>query len=1391
MLKHINLLFLLVFLSGSLNLLSAADAAEADAAEVDVSAGGGSKRSKNKKGDFYFDIRPPSKKGPRQFIHSLHFLASRKEGLGDLLTSMSGQLENANINFREMLVRQPYNAPMPLRFEGTVLKIDGDVLVLQDVRSDFLPVFRAKTTIRIQLSKEDLISWTECMEPIVNGRVRFDIPEKKFQKFSKIESKTQGKMTFSLPVNSAVPVPLAYWKRSPLDIAMINKDRIMLAGITRFVLQDPSIFPAVFGELLHNQRTDENLYGGVGNMSFKDAKLRAQLEEEFSERTEEVAKAHEDDPKNHKATFKILYSMADNSRLRGNFDTAWRLVNKSKELHSEFFSHDIELKIQIDYLSAILTYNECRVEEAELLLREALDMALRNMSPASYPYARQSANVLRELIEYQGTDDQLAAVDRLMTRIEEEKEKKNVGSEYKPPLQANPLFRNVWPQIRFELLLRLYDPEKTPNLPDTFVFHDELTAWLTENQKRFSRRVIGSRDAVALQNKVPCVFFASRARYIPALRALVEAKARTDYVFEDNRFKRPEDAENIDEISSTLLSLVSNGPENRAVFYFLKGGADPNMCTPLFFGARVDNIWTVRRLLDAKAEVNKEYKKGGTPLIPAAQQGHAHVLQELIDAKADVNYTMEDGTTSLYFAAQEGHVGACEVLLKAGANINHGESLYDVQALYIATSQGCFEVVELLIARKADLDHRRDTGATALCCAARRGETHNDILKLLVEAKADPNLDEEVTTLAGQQTRRSPIMHAFKLRNKQAVLYLLSSPLPLEYRHRRWTVLFGAVVNDWPDIIRLLIHRGASMELNTVFVSMPPGQQAQAQNSHPVRTAVELRRIGCLLELALLSPEQNFSCQYACGFRGSYEDVESHEENLCLKRPMRFGSSGASDSNLRQKLARSWSRAEERVISPDEKNYLDLFRQIGVLHIVENPEDAGRPIPSAHYLNLIKEWSRFHYCAAAGDAVQMFRALIGKYGGFHSSNPSELRVSKVQELASRRQLLGHKFGEGWSAVEESVLNSPYADYENDEITYLIQRASGCWHPDTETHVLFGLSDHLGIEEMLTSGHVLDEFRPQSRIGINLALVSFIGRGWFEFDGNTRKGSMRRLFEVYDTVTALKQEEGSLDHQIKSLRKRLSLCQENDDLTSERYQDDIKETCLKLLQELESQRYTEPRFQEERWRSFRTLASILKDLGLYKKALELYDQVYDHMRSLNNETPHSISTLIDIAKVYEKQGKFGSALKYHHRAWLERVRLHGPLHALTLDSLYKVLLTQRCLEDTKGTKWCDESSIDDHIENGLPAYALSLKALPNPELFAKLILKHFNIGTIKLVSDPTGWRNQAPSASATLLKILDSFIDDEGFKAHVAHSLQESGYRVSKVQIKQKKIGLTC
>ena len=54
---------------------------------------------------------------------------------------------------------------------------------------------------------------------------------------------------------------------------------------------------------------------------------------------------------------------------------------------------------------------------------------------------------------------------------------------------------------------------------------------------------MGKADDPGHQNKLPCIFFAARDRQIPALRALVDVRAKVDYIWnnKDKTFVREKD----------------------------------------------------------------------------------------------------------------------------------------------------------------------------------------------------------------------------------------------------------------------------------------------------------------------------------------------------------------------------------------------------------------------------------------------------------------------------------------------------------------------------------------------------------------------------------------------------------------------------------------------------------------------------------------------------------------------------------------------------------------------------------------------------------------------------------------------------------------------------------
>ena len=74
--------------------------------------------------------------------------------------------------------------------------------------------------------------------------------------------------------------------------------------------------------------------------------------------------------------------------------------------------------------------------------------------------------------------------------------------------------------------------------------------------------------------------------------------------------------------------------------------------TPLDWAARKGHTQVLKVLLDNKADVNvRRATDGVAPLLMAANSGRTEAVKLLLDNKADVNASKHNGVTALYFAA--------------------------------------------------------------------------------------------------------------------------------------------------------------------------------------------------------------------------------------------------------------------------------------------------------------------------------------------------------------------------------------------------------------------------------------------------------------------------------------------------------------------------------------------------------------------------------------------------------------------------------------------------------------------------------------------------------------------------------------------------------------------
>jgi uncharacterized protein len=212
-----------------------------------------------------------------------------------------------------------------------------------------------------------------------------------------------------------------------------------------------------------------------------------------------------------------------------------------------------------------------------------------------------------------------------------------------------------------------------------------------------------------------------------------------------------------------LLDAAERG-DRASALRLLAGGADPNTpgpdgTTPLMWAAAHDDAVLVRALIAAGAAVGATNAFGTSALLEAAIIGSAPIIAALLEAGADPNARNPEGETPLMAAARSGNPGAARRLLDAGADIDAREAFGGQTALMWATAQRQAPMVELLIARGADVHARsivrqwerkvvteprpkdmKKGGFTPLLYAAREGCVA--CAQHLIAAGADPDVDD-------------------------------------------------------------------------------------------------------------------------------------------------------------------------------------------------------------------------------------------------------------------------------------------------------------------------------------------------------------------------------------------------------------------------------------------------------------------------------------------------------------------------------------------------------------------------------------------------------------------------------------------------------------------------
>lgn len=134
-----------------------------------------------------------------------------------------------------------------------------------------------------------------------------------------------------------------------------------------------------------------------------------------------------------------------------------------------------------------------------------------------------------------------------------------------------------------------------------------------------------------------------------------------------------------------------------------------------------------------------------TPLHVAAFQKKHDAARALLRLGADPNKLEIDRYDIITIASVANDVPMLKIAIEGGGNAKAITSRYDGTALIAAAHLGHAEIVRVLIAAKAPLDHVNNLNWTALIesiVLGNGGKNHTDTLRALVEAGANVNIPD-------------------------------------------------------------------------------------------------------------------------------------------------------------------------------------------------------------------------------------------------------------------------------------------------------------------------------------------------------------------------------------------------------------------------------------------------------------------------------------------------------------------------------------------------------------------------------------------------------------------------------------------------------------------------
>ncbi|KAJ8688115.1 hypothetical protein QAD02_023910 [Eretmocerus hayati] len=344
------------------------------------------------------------------------------------------------------------------------------------------------------------------------------------------------------------------------------------------------------------------------------------------------------------------------------------------------------------------------------------------------------------------------------------------------------------------------------------------------------------------------------------------------------------DPDIVDSEKSTCLHYIAlNWSENgETAELLISHGASPHIVdkdgdTPLIVASNseYENFELVKKLIVAKADVNKKGGRGSTSLHHAAFHGKTDIVRILLLARASPDLVNDYGETPLMLATRSDHENfeVVEALIASGADVNKTDKR-GCMSLHYAAKLGKATIVRTLLAAGALPDAIDEKNSSplllALSCDREIDEEKLDVVHQLIEAGTKINVADEwgMTPLLracehgnlelvdillskgacltdSNKSGYNALLYATKSRNVELVSRLIKAGLDVNYVHVRGreslfpsstSALKIAVEGADTDMVKFLFAHGANTNLISETVSNLLGSALRSY--HDTKTSI-------------------------------------------------------------------------------------------------------------------------------------------------------------------------------------------------------------------------------------------------------------------------------------------------------------------------------------------------------------------------------------------------------------------------------------------------------------------------------------------------------------------------------------------------------------------------